>query len=346
VRRAGAGLLLLAAGLLLAWVWQAGPPTAAAVDAVGQRPPPALADVAAVADAGHGAGTAASRQALPGTPAIPPSLVGSDPDGEARLDADGRLWPDHRLRRLFDWHRSAVGELDEMAIRARLRADLASRLPPAAVDEALALYERYLDYLAASDRLPFEPEPLRRLDQLRALRQMLFGDALAAALFEAEELALEARLLRRKIATDRQLDEVTRSERLAALDAALPAELRPPPEQLAVIEAEQLTAVYEADGVGAAERQRERAALYGAAAAERLAALDDARVDWQQRLDYFSAQRARLLQADLSPAEREARLRRWMAEHFAPSEQRRLQALLDEGLLDAGLHEAAAWPDG
>lgn len=326
----------LAAVVLVAWGWPApdiAPASEPAVALAGAAP--LVAEPVAVRTAAAPAPVAADAIRAPA------SLAGSDPDGGATLGRDGRLQPDAALRRYFDWHRAAMGELGEAEIRARLQAGLAAQLPPDQLLVAMDWYDRYLDYLAASDRLPFEADPLRRLDQLRALRQLLFGDQVAAAFFEAEELALEARLLRRQIARDRSLEPAERNARLAALDAALPTELRTPIEQQRVREAERLTAAYEAGGVPADERRRERTALYGEAAAERLAQLDAARDTWQQRLDHFAAQRARLHDDPrLAESERAARLRRWVTEHFDPAEQRRLQALLEEGLLDPGAGHA------
>lgn len=334
MKRAAALITLLAAVALLAWQRPAPPQPVSAAGAT--RTDVAVA-VTVAAPSVRTVATTAPHRLASDLPPAPPSLAGSEPDGGATLDRAGRLHPDSALRRYFDWHRAGVGELDESEIRLRLQAGLAARLPAGALAEALALYDRYLDYLAASDRLPFEADPLRQLDQLRRLRRALLGDAIAAAFFESEELALEARLLRRQIADDRGLDDAERQDRLAALDAALPVELRVPVEQQAVVEAEQLSDEYEASGVPPEQRRQERAALYGDAAAQRLAALDAARLDWQRRLDQFNAQRARL-QGDprLAEAERAERLRRWMAEHFDPIEQRRLQALLDDGLLDPG----------
>jgi lipase chaperone LimK len=353
VSRAFAAIAALAAAVLLALTitWPAAEPVSgfdAAVLPAGPQRAVSTAAVAVVSRVTPMASVPIDAAAIP----APASLVGSDPDGGATLDRDGRLVPDAALRHYFDWHRAGVGELSEAEIRARLQAGLAAQLPPDQLGVAMALYDRYLEYLAASDRIPFETDPLRRLDQLRALRQMVFGDVVAAAMFEAEELALEARLLRRTIARDRTLDAAERDARLAALDAALPEELRAPAEHQQVVEAEQLSAAFEADGIAADDRFRERAALYGEAAAHRLAALDEARHDWQQRLDHFAALRARL-DGDprLPDAERVARLRRWVAEHFDPTEQRRLQALIENGLLDPGhrgadLGDPGDWPGG
>jgi lipase chaperone LimK len=165
----------------------------------------------------------------------------------------------------------------------------------------------------------------------------LLGDEVASAFFADEEAAIEARLVRRALLADRRLDATAREWRLAAVEAALPEELRESPELRALQDAEVLDALYEADGTDPARRHDERAALFGEDAATALARLDHERADWQARVDrYFALQQSLHGDLALSPAERERRLERWLQQNFVAAEQRRLRALEDEGLLRPG----------
>jgi lipase chaperone LimK len=334
LRLAAAGVLL-AAALGAVWLISAGPRSVPAptVDAEAVAGTPA-----ASAERHLPRASAPERNDTP-PPALsslpPPSLIGSDPDGAIGLDEDGQLRIDLALRRWFDWQRAAIGELDQTTIRHRVEAGLLAALPPDQAAAGLELYDRYLVYLAASDRLPFDPDPLLMLDAERALRIDLLGARTAEAFFADEELALEARLLRRQLATDPDLAPAERDARLAALDAALPHELQPSIELQQVEQAEQLAELYQQAALTDAERLAERSELFGHDAAQRLAALDHERRGWQQRIDDYAALQVQLRRdPTLDAGGRRQALQRWMQDWLSPAEQRRLQALIDEGVID------------
>jgi lipase chaperone LimK len=331
-RRGGAALLMLAALVLLVFLLR--PPAGETLADIGNAE---TISIEPASDPAAGTPVSDTRAARPlPTPlsSLPPrSLIGTDPDGAIGVHANGELRIDLGLRRWFDWHRAAIGERDEVSIRAAITAAMIEQLPAPQVAMALAVYDRYLALLAASDQLPFDPDPLVQLDALRALRIEHLGAQLAEAFFAEEELALEARLLRRRLAHDRSLDPAEREARLAALDASLPDELKPSPEVRMAQQAEELSDAYDAAGTSAEERFAERSELFGADAAGRLAELDLQRQDWRQRTDAYAALHARLRgDPRLSESERRQALQRWMLEHFDEAERRRLQALIDEGL--------------
>jgi lipase chaperone LimK len=338
-RRRGVAIAVLVATLAVAAAWRTPAPVTGGLahgnaqgSATDQQLPPARRPAPSQDR------VPAPAPAAPVAAAAPvASQLGSDPDGDVALAEDGRLRVDRALRRFFDWHRAAAGELDENGMRARLTDALYARVTEAAAAEALAIYARYVDYLAASDGLPFHGDALLHLDALRALRRALLGDEVASAFFADEEAAIEARLVRRALLADRRLDATARERRLAAVEAALPEELRESPELRALQDAEVLDALYEADGTDPARRHDERAALFGEDAATALARLDHERADWQARVDrYLALQQSLHGDLALSPAERERRLERWLQQNFVAAEQRRLRALEDEGLLRPG----------
>jgi len=321
------------ASLLLA-TWLLAPPVHRGA-AVASAPPAATAPRAADAGAARTFPPAVQPPpvAAAGTvPPLPASQVGSDPDGAVGLDADGQLRIDLALRRWFDWHRAAAGELDEPALRFRLQHGLAAQLPPWAVAEALSVYDLYLDYLAASDQLAFDADPMAQLDALRALRIERLGAEIAEAFFADEELAVEARLLLRSIAADPALDEQQRAARLAEVQRRLPPELQPSIELQVAADAERLTALYDTAGIDDSARHAERSELFGADAADRLAALDRQRLDWQHRIDDFIALRTRLAgDGRLDAAQRQHALTQWLQQNLSEAEQRRLLALIEAG---------------
>jgi lipase chaperone LimK len=333
-RRRAVAILVVVAAVAVAALWRTPAPVAGGpVETMAASRPANTGPIPSRAATPPPAAPRPATVASAATPPVP-SQVGSEADGSVELDGDGRLRVDRALRHFFDWHRAAAGELDENAIRQRLAASLQARLPPAQAAEALAIYDRYLDYLAASDSLPFSGDPLTHFDALRALRRDLLGDAIATAFFADDEVAIEARLIRRALLSDRSLDAAERERRLAAIDAALPVELRPSPEVLALADAEALDALFEAGGIDPPQRHEERAARFGEDAAVALGQLDRERADWQERVGRYLALERRLgSDLALSAAERQHRLDRWLQQHFGAAEQRRLRALRDEGLL-------------
>jgi hypothetical protein len=112
----------LAALVLGAWLLLPGdPPSApAAAPTLAAGAPPTIEP----ALPGDQRSTSAAASPTPLQLLPPRSLIGSDPDGAVGLDADGRLRIDAALRHWFDWHRAAIGELDEPAIGRRREVGL------------------------------------------------------------------------------------------------------------------------------------------------------------------------------------------------------------------------------
>jgi lipase chaperone LimK len=93
--------------------------------------------------------------------------------------------------------------------------------------------------------------------------------------------------------------------------------------------ASEQTSQFDALDVPPAQRQVERAALFGPEAAERLALLDAERAAWDTRVAMVRAQQqAWAADTTLDPAQREARLQSLLDVDFSDSEQRRVRALL------------------
>lgn len=249
-----------------------------------------------------------------------PSLRDTELDGALRMDAQGRLLQDRELRRLFDHLLAGMGEISLDALRARLRAHALGIGGEPLADQAMAAFEQYLDYLRRESELtpPFGTDLAARLEALMALRRDVFGDELAEALFgEDERYALDA--LTRLEGGDGLADGPEAERWLAErLDAT---------EHLQAL---QQTEQFEQLDLSPQQRLAERTALYGEAAAARLAALDAERARWQQRLDEWQALRDAIIgNATLDAAARESELQALRERLFDEAEQRRLQALED-----------------
>ncbi|MGB0514521.1 MAG: lipase secretion chaperone, partial [Wenzhouxiangellaceae bacterium] len=181
------GATALLCGAVLLWRFAPQPSETAVADtaaatataepgpaAHGQRPTPSM-QVLTV----HAQPTRADSSALP------PSLRGSQPDGDIRFDDTGGLVIDRGLRHRFDYWLTGLGEVSLKALRERFERSLGTELSPDQIERVLAEFDLYTEYLmAADDLLPVEFGSLvERHRALMALQRQLLGDSRADAWF-------------------------------------------------------------------------------------------------------------------------------------------------------------------
>lgn len=292
-------------------------------------------------------GAAAGDGAAPTT--LPGSLDGTDADGNVTAGADGHLIVTIELRRLFDHFLAATGEEPLATIRARIIAALHAKLPPTAAGEAIEILDRYLGYRDAARQLagaddtadPIQVAAARpasdalarkqmaELAQVHDLRAKWFSPVVVQAFFSAEEASIYAAFARRDVMADKTLSEAERAQKLAALEAALPADERGArAAALAPLEAMNREAQLRAAGASAEQIAAARTAAFGADGAARLADLDQQRAAWTQKLAQFRADRAALLaDPSLSANDRDQRIADLVARSFTPAEQVRVAAI-------------------
>lgn len=322
-----AGAVALATALALGLCWR-GAASGGAADAASTATPGAQ-ETAAAAPTATTAGV---------DPLLTGSLRGTEVDGEVRFDDAGLPVADAGLRRFFDYHLSLIGELDIAGIRARLRQTLAARFDPARIERVMAYFDRYVAYQEALARAAIgnDPDPARRLDAAKRLRREVLGEAMAEGFFAEEEALAELSLRRMRIAADPALGADAKREALRALDEEAGYDARAAAE-LAQLAAEQAADI-ERRKLTPAQRDAERAALWGPEAAQRLAALDAEQANWDARVRDYAAARARIdRDPRLDAAARAQAVARLRAQMFAPNEQRRIASLEAVGQLEATL---------
>ncbi len=270
------------------------------------------------------------------------SLRDTEVDGGVTLDANGDVVLDLKLRRLFDYHLSLIGERDLAQIRQLLSSHLLGRYGPRHAQTVLTSFDRYANYLQrlTDSRLGQLSDPQDRLTKVAALRRQTLGEAMATAFF-AEEEALAAHTLKRMaIAADGSLSAARKKELLADLDLAL---LDHSEGVSARIEADTASVVadqdrgFEQQGSTQQQRAAEREALWGKEAAQRLAELDEANARWDERIEAYLSARSRI-DADrtLSAAARTQAIATLRAQRFDAAEQRRIVSLEAIGQLKPG----------
>jgi lipase chaperone LimK len=220
-----------------------------------------------------------------------------------------------------------VGEKPPAAVRAEIERGLDRTLRPPAAAAAKRVLARYIAYRQALASLQADPALSglgaaalkRRLAVLRGLRAQYFSQREMAAIFGREDAANAAALARMEIRDDRTLTAQQKRERLAALDAGLPADVRAAREApLKIVRVQEEAERLRAGGAGEEEVFRLRAEAFGAAAAQRLADVDREEAAWKRRIDAYLAERRGLRDGAAVAA-----LRNLM---FSADEQRRLGA--------------------
>lgn len=268
-----------------------------------------------------------------------PSQQGTAIDGQIRLSADGRVQPDQGLRQMFEYFLADADLLGLEAVKANMATALAQQgLLATQVAEALAVFDRYLDYRHALAEQPPSSTALLtgRWDELRAafearfaLRRQILGGEVAESFFAQEEAEDRFVLESQALQHDQTLTEHERQQRLLDLERQLPDAIRAAREQtqLALILRERTQELREAHA-SEAEIHSMREQLLDPAAADRLADLDRQRQQWQQRVARYQEERDRIRSAaGLSAADQQAAIEQLLHREFEGHEIRRIQAL-------------------
>ena len=128
------------------------------------------------------------------TLALPSSFVGTEVDGNFRVDAAGNLIISEDIRRIFDYFLASIGEESLDASVSRLRNYIDSQLQEPARARAQALLEQYLSYKRELVLLELDLPQMASLDAMRqretavqTLRARLFDSETHQAFFAREE---------------------------------------------------------------------------------------------------------------------------------------------------------------
>lgn len=268
--------------------------------------------------------------------AFVPSMEGTRPDGDLRVDAGEQLVVDAELGHLFDYYLAGLGEKDLEAIRGEIGRELERRLKPGPAAAAKQLLASYLNYKRAlvdiEQGLPKTADLAQaaraRLDAMQQLRLAYFTPAQAAGLFGASDARDADAIARLEIGQDKTLSDEQKRQSLAALEQRMPRALREEREApTRIVNVEQAVQKMRAQGAGDNEVYRMRAAELSPEAAARLADLDREEAAWKSRIDAYLAQRGKLLASAAVDADaRAAALQQLRDAQFRPDEQRRLGA--------------------
>lgn len=262
----------------------------------------------------------------------PASLTGTRVDGALQVDADGNLVIDLGVRRVFDYFLATIGEESLDEIRARLALYLQQHLPAAAAQQAWDLLTRYLDYKDALAEMPGHDgsyDGMRdSLQRARELRDALLGPTLAEAFFREEDEYADFALQYIDQLHDPVLTAQEKQQRAEALLSALPDNARQEIQSTGrPLQIEQSVQALREQGATTDDIWLYREQQFGSAAADRLAALDAQRAQWQQRYEYYRQQREAIETSGLDDTDKAAEIIRLRAEQFSDAEQKRVDVL-------------------
>jgi len=237
---------------------------------------------------------------------------------------------------MFDYYLSASSETTPEKIRAKIEAELDRTLKPRAAIEAKRLLARYLDYRAAVMEMQKNPQmavpgisPIRaRLLAVQQTRARFFTAKEVEGMFGADDAHDMDAVARLEINQDKSLTPAQKKEKLLALDAAMPANLREARDApLKVANMEESVLKMRADGATEDDIYRMRAKVFSPEAASRLADLDRQTLDWNKRIASYQADRKSVLaNATLSDQDRQTAIQQLRDAHFSSDEQKRLAA--------------------
>lgn len=265
---------------------------------------------------------------------LPNSLAGTRVDGSFHLDAAGNLLVSEDIRRIFDYFLSAQGEEPLASSVQRLRGYITEQLDAPAESQALALLDQYLDYKRQLMQLERDLPLLADLSALRqreaavqALRARIFSTEAHQAFFANEEAYNAFTLQRLAIQRDSTLDPAAKAAAIDQLRSNLPEELQAAVANQLQAELRAQVSALQASGAGPEQIRQLRQQLVGAEATTRLENLDQQRLQWQQRLQVYLREKARIeANQGLSASDKAAAISRLQEEGFNSQERLRLQA--------------------
>lgn len=262
----------------------------------------------------------------------PASLAGTQVDGALQVDADGNLIIDLGVRRVFDYFLATIGEESLDDIRARIALYLQQHLPAAAAQQAWDLLTHYLDYKDALAEMPGHDgsyDGMRdSLQQARELRDALLGPTLAEAFFREEDEYADFALQYIDQLHDPALTAQEKQQRVEALLSNLPDNARQEIQSTGrPLQIEQSVQALREQGASSDDIWLYREQQFGSAAADRLAALDAQRAQWQQRYEHYRQQRAAIDTSAMDDSDKAAEIMRLRAEQFSDAEQKRVDVL-------------------
>lgn len=262
---------------------------------------------------------------------------------ELLFDASQQLIINEKTRNCFEYFISQYGENEITTIQGRFQLFVTQHFKIEQQQQILELWSRYLNYREALSQLQLHEAPQDNYQYFQAvfnsmqdLKQKIFSKREIEGLFGAEDVYQQYTLDRMQILENDTLDSIAKAQRLQQRFEQLPLEWQDNLKSLTQLENLAALTQQIKDRNGSAQELREmRQNLVGAAATERLEALDQQRSTWKQRvLSYLNA-RKMIVDSNLSTVAKDQAIQKLKQQNFQSSqEQQRLHTF--EEIYDQG----------
>lgn len=281
--------------------------------------------------------------------ALPDSLQGTMMKQSLQTDEQGNLRISSDIRRVFDFFLSSIEEEELDIILARIDEYLTHYLKEPALAQSKQILGEYIGLKQAL--YDFEQNRSSNLkamidsgelqsnkglylslltEQLKA-QSDLRAEHLSAEVYEAfyaeEEAYDQYSLARMMVNSDESLSAQEKAVRLAQVDAEAPSDMVESRQQAQITDTlKQRVAEIKQAGGDAAKVREVRVEMFGEEAAQRFESLDQARSQWQARINSYLEQRQEILSIDgLSQEERQVQVDNLRESQFDSREQIRVQ---------------------
>ena len=270
---------------------------------------------------------------------LPESLKSTRPPQGLRVDDGGNLIIDGLMVRVFDYFLTIVGEEPLETVVNRITEYIEQSLTGSAQQQAKEIFSNYL--AMKSELIGFEKqwnEQLKAEGRKASLKELLLstreirlkhlGEEVYEGFYQDQDKMDDYALKKLEIAGN---DSLTEQEKHAAIQEAeqlLPENARKRREYQRDFEQLQQT-VEQAKAQGATEEAifEMRARLLGTEKAERFRQADQKVNAWNERVDDYRAQRAKILDSGLSSSDQSTQLSALRESLFNERERRRIEVI-------------------
>ncbi|MDN6308441.1 lipase secretion chaperone [Psychrobacter sp.] len=281
---------------------------------------------------------------ITGLERLPRSLEGTQVDGEIIIDQNKQLVVTEGLRRLFDYFLSALGEEEEAVILMRVESYIRHHTPEPAASQAVAIFHQYTAYLkelsgigdqygnlqlqaTQSGKMDLDMVTQQKQD-IAKLRQQYFEEPTILAFFGAEDeydaYSMEmVRIHQNKQMSDAQKEAAKQDYISRMPDNEVTDSIA---QQANLNELITRTEQMKTRGASAEALYNMRRELVGAAAATRLAQVDQEDIDFDQRFTQYEIQKQRLLSSSSEQVQVQNQIEQLEQQLFNDAERKRLDA--------------------
>ncbi len=272
---------------------------------------------------------------------LPKSLADSPPPSSLDTNEEGQLIINMKVKRLFEFYLSAMGEDTLAECITRIRHNLSQQLQADALDTALHLLENFLQYqnnigdiknefLTRYSQESYDLERVNEMKQrVRQSRSLFFSEQANNAFYKQEDAYDDYMLKKVAIRSDQSLTSDQRRAQYQLLDNDSPQWISQQEQQASLVsrvQAQEQT-LRENGGDNSAIRQL-RVDNYGEQAAQNLDVLDQQRTLWSSRVDQYRLEsQSVLVNTGYSQQEKNQLLHDIRQQHFTGSELVRISAL-------------------